>query len=128
MLAILLSVLIVVHLVALYLPGRAGSVETGDLDKLVHVALFAAPAAVGELLGGAVRRRLPLLLVAHAVVSELIQAQFIAHRSGELLDVLADLLGVLLAIVVVRMVSGVWRPSRRGRSGQEWSGRVHRPR
>ncbi len=98
-LAFLLS--LAVQLVVLYAP-RAPSVSTGlPLDKVVHVAVFAAVAGTG-LRAGLPARVLVTALLAHAVVSELIQAQWLAHRSGDVWDAVADAVGVGLGWAAVR--------------------------
>jgi hypothetical protein len=40
----------------------------------------------------------------HAVVSELIQHVWYHHRTGELLDVIADWIGIAAAVVLVRVI------------------------
>ncbi len=80
------------------LPGSA----TPGIDKLVHVVVFALTVwAAGRLL--APRRRFPigwvvLVALAHAVLIELVQIM-LPGRSGELLDVLADVVGIALGVV-----------------------------
>jgi hypothetical protein len=88
---------VVLQLVVLYAP-RAPS--TGDLpiDKVVHAAVF------GLVLWAGVRADVPgrplfLGLVAHAVVSELIQQYLFPHRSGDWTDSVADVTGVLIVTV-----------------------------
>ena len=97
-----LSVLAVAgHLLALYWPG---SPEPGfDLpgaDKVVHVLLFGVPVyLLGRLTG---RRWLVAgCFAAHAVVSELVQHWFVPYRSGDPLDLLADLAGIGAATVLL---------------------------
>jgi mRNA-degrading endonuclease toxin of MazEF toxin-antitoxin module len=73
-------------------------------DKVVHVLVFLVPTAVALLAG--IR---PVLVVAlfagHAVVSEVVQGALLTTRSGDPLDVLADLTGVALAVVLWRLVA-----------------------
>ncbi|MGL4173579.1 MAG: VanZ family protein [Actinomycetota bacterium] len=82
-----------VQLVVLYFP-RSPSVG-GDvpLDKVVHVAVFGAVAVVAP---AAVLPLRPVVvgLAGHAVISELVQDALFTDRSGELADVIADLVGV----------------------------------
>ena len=93
-------VLVVVQLVALYWPRVATEGPVTGTDKLVHALLFALPTWV------AVRARwratwLVVGLVAlHAPVSELVQHYLLPHRSGDLTDVLADLVGVVLGLTL----------------------------
>lgn len=92
---------VVLHLIVLYAP-RAPS--TGDLpiDKMVHALIFA------EVLWLGARAQVPVLpltavLSAHAVISELIQHWLLRGRSGDLLDTVADLTGVLIVTLVLRL-------------------------
>jgi hypothetical protein len=84
-----------VQLIAVYSPqGLAGPGITG-LDKVVHVAIFAAPALAALMLGIRARWALGILAV-HAPASELIQGFFLSHRSGDVFDMMADFGGVAL--------------------------------
>ncbi|RRD46724.1 VanZ family protein [Tessaracoccus sp. OH4464_COT-324] len=87
---------IVGQLLALYLPGSpepSAPLFPGD-DKVVHLVLFLLPALA---LGRITRAWWPLgLLGLHAVISEWVQLNYIPHRSGDVLDVLADVLGIAL--------------------------------
>ena len=85
---------VVVHLLVLYWP-RAPSTGGLPIDKVVHALIF------GMVLAAAARARLwvvpvAVLLAVHAVVSELIQHYLLTGRSGDPLDSLADLAGVLI--------------------------------
>ena len=89
------------HLTVLYLPRPVSAGGVPQLDKAVHVAVFAAVAWTG------LRALVPptLLLPAlalHAVVSELLQATVLPDRGGDPWDVLADLLGVLAGTALAR--------------------------
>lgn len=93
-----LSIAAQVFALYLYVPGPETQVDIPHADKIVHAALFAAPAFL------AVLARLPLgvvvpLLALHAPVSELIQHAVISGRAGEPFDVVADLTGVLLGVL-----------------------------
>lgn len=94
-------VLLAVQVDALYTPQVDAPLPFAGADKLVHAALFGAPMLAGAL-AGIPPRLLAGLLVAHAAVSEVIQGVVLPHRSGDPLDAVADTLGVLLAVVVVR--------------------------
>ena len=72
-----------------------------ELDKVVHLATFAALAFTGLRVGLAARWWLPLLVV-HAVTSEIVQDRLLSRRSGDPLDVLADLAGVLAGTLLAR--------------------------
>ncbi len=90
-----LGVALGLQLVALYAPDVAGGPEVPGFDKVIHAAIFAAPALAALMLG--VRARWALgVLVVHAPISELIQTLALSHREGDPFDVLADIGGVLL--------------------------------
>jgi hypothetical protein len=90
-----LGVALAVQLYAVYAPSGPGGPEVDGLDKVIHVLIFAAPAAAALMVG--IRARWALgLLALHAPVSELIQHLVLPHRSGDVLDVMADLGGVAL--------------------------------
>ncbi len=96
------------QLVVLYAP-RAPQVDSGGLplDKLVHVLVFAVP-TWALVLAGLPRSWAVGLMAAQAVLSEVVQHQFLADRSGDPLDVLADLIGVGIGALLVggRRVGG----------------------
>ncbi len=82
-------------LVLLFAPGGGGEpLFTGD-DKVVHLLLFAALAAAARWRCGPSTAAL-LAVAAYAPVSELVQAALLPSRSGDPLDVVADLVGVVL--------------------------------
>lgn len=91
----LLGLVLVIQFLALYLPGstiQGPTLLPPGSDKIIHFLLFAAPAF---LLRRVTPRWWPIwLLTLHAPVSELAQWAWVPNRSGELLDVVADLLGV----------------------------------
>ena len=85
-------------------------------DKLMHAIGFAVPVIL-ILLAVALRRPLGSqrltfgtcalvvgVFAVHAVVSELIQHVWYQHRTGELLDVIADWIGIAAAVVLVRVI------------------------
>ncbi len=88
-------------LVVLFAPSADGTPTFPSADKVVHLLLFA-------LLAGTTRWRFgPALtgvglVAAYAVVSELIQGLALPGRSGDPLDVVADLLGVALGWLLAR--------------------------
>jgi VanZ family protein len=101
-----------VQLVAVYLPGTPdGGLEVPGLpgvDKLVHALIFAIPVYLLARL----TRRVGLVagvFALHAVVSELIQWQFIPYRDGDPWDAVADLIGIGLAVMVYRRNHTSWR-------------------
>jgi len=89
-------VVLVVSLYVLFWPDPAGgSVGIRGADKVVHLLLFAALAATARLRFGS---RVAALggVAGYAAVSEVVQALLLSRRSGDLLDLVADLLGVAL--------------------------------
>jgi VanZ like family len=95
-----LALTVVVQLVVLYWP-RSPSTGGLPIDKLVHAAIF------GAVLWAAARARADLrlvggLLVAHAVVSELVQHFVLPNRSGDWTDSVADVTGVLIVTLFLR--------------------------
>jgi hypothetical protein len=98
---LLFAAVVVVHLVVLYLPdppsAGVGLLPYGDL--VVHALVFGAVAWTARL------ARLPLvpvvlLLAAHAGLSEAVQHTLLPGRGGEISDVVADLAGVVLGLVL----------------------------
>ena len=89
------GVALVVQLITVYASGGPAGPEIKGLDKVVHVLIFAAPAIAALMAGIRARWALGILAV-HAPVSELIQHFGLPSRSGDVLDVVADLGGVVL--------------------------------
>jgi VanZ family protein len=101
-----------VQLVAVYLPGSPdGGLELPWLpgaDKVVHCLIFAIPVYFF----GRLTRRVGLvagLFALHAVVSELVQWRFIPYRDGDPWDAVADLIGIGLAVLLLRRTRTSWR-------------------
>lgn len=92
------------HLLALYWPRVDLGGVPGGRDKLLHVLIFLVPTAVGLVVGRHFWAVVGVM-AAHAPLSELIQDMFLAGRSGDPLDAVADLVGVVLAAAGV----GLWR-------------------
>ena len=84
---------VAVQVVVLYWPRTAVGGGVPGLDKGVHLAVFAA-VGLTAVLAGARWWVVVLLLVAHAVVSEVVQASLLPARSGDPWDVVADVAGV----------------------------------
>lgn len=87
------------NLVVLYWPRAVSQGGIPYADKIVHVAIFAVVAASG------LRAKVSLawlvgLLVAHAVASELVQHWFLGNRTGDPVDVAADLVGVAVGVLL----------------------------
>ena len=97
----MLAACVAVQLAVLYWPRTVSTPSGLPLDKLVHAAVFGAVLWTGVRAG---LRRGPLVavLLAHAVVSEVVQAALLPGRSGDPADVVADAAGVLLAVLAVR--------------------------
>lgn len=79
------------------------------LDKPIHVAIFAAPIALLVLAGVPRRIVIPLALV-YAVASEYIQGTYLTGRTFDPKDIVADLVGIALALV---LTAGVRRRTSR---------------
>lgn len=99
------AVAVGVNLVAVYAPSAAGAGLFPHADKVAHLLVFAAVAATGVPAGVPIRW-LAGLLVAHAVLSEIVQAVWLTQRSGDPGDVVADLVGIGLGLVVGRRLPG----------------------
>jgi hypothetical protein len=101
----LLGLAVAAQLVVLYAPSPAAGVPLFvHVDKVVHVLVFLVPTAVA-LLAGIRPAVVVSLFGGHALVSELVQGALLPSRSGDPLDVLADLTGVALGVLVWRAVA-----------------------
>jgi len=101
---------LVVHLVALYTPTPPPLPSSViGIDKVVHIVLFAVVLYAG-VRAGLPLRPLVLLLLANAVVNELVQYQFLARRSGDVWDAVADAIGVGMAYLLLRRTDRSGRP------------------
>ncbi len=89
------GVSLAVQLIVVYAPDGPAGPQINGLDKVIHVFIFAVPALAALMVGIRARWALGILAV-HAPVSELIQDLVLTHRSGDVLDVMADLSGVVL--------------------------------
>ncbi|MDR3107262.1 MAG: VanZ family protein [Bifidobacteriaceae bacterium] len=101
------------QLVTLYAPEAPGSgaLSFPGADKLVHAAVFGFAVWAWS-------RRYPqwgwlvlIIFAAHAAISELIQGQFLADRSADPWDAIADLVGVALGFFLARLPAPQPRPS-----------------
>jgi len=86
-------------LVLLFSPQGVGDPVFANADKVVHYLLFALLASTVRWRFGA-RQRLLWLVFAYAVLSEVIQAALLPGRSGDVVDVLADIAGASLGWLV----------------------------
>ncbi|MBK6871596.1 MAG: VanZ family protein [Kineosporiaceae bacterium] len=94
-------VTVLVHLVALYSPKAGVASPVLGTDKIVHMALFGVVLYTGVRAGLAIKP-LVIALLANAVISELAQYLWLARRSGDVWDAVADALGVLLVWALLR--------------------------
>jgi hypothetical protein len=95
------AVSVAVQFAVLYWPRAAAAPSPLPVDKVVHVAIFAAVAWTGLRLGLAPAPLLGALLV-HAGVSEIVQATLLVQRSGDPGDAVADAVGVAFGAVAAR--------------------------
>ncbi|OMQ14744.1 hypothetical protein A7K94_0214420 [Modestobacter sp. VKM Ac-2676] len=93
------AVATLVSLAVLFAPASDVPSAPPGVDKVVHVLLFAVLAASGRWAG--VRRGvLAVLLVGYAAVSELLQSLPVLNRSTSVADLVADVAGVVLGLLV----------------------------
>ena len=103
-----LGATVLLSLYVLFAPDAGGGPRFPHSDKLVHAALFGLLAATSRWRLGAA----PPVWVAvasYAAVSELVQHVWLAGRTGDVFDLLADLVGVVVGWCLV----GSW-PLARG--------------
>jgi hypothetical protein len=105
-----LAVAVAVNLVILFWPRPASPGGLPGLDKVVHLATFGSLALTGLRAGLPPRWLLPVLAV-HAAASEVVQEVLLNRRSGDLRDVVADLLGVLAGTLLARASWGSDSPA-----------------
>lgn len=103
-------VALAVQLIGLYSPSQPGPQSQLPLDKIAHFTMFAAVAVTALGVGWPARWVGPLL-AAHAGLSEVVQAQLLPNRAGDPGDVVADLIGTAVGLLLGWAVSG---RSRRG--------------
>ncbi len=95
----LLVLAVAVQLVVLYSPDGGGPALFPQADKVVHLLVFFVPVALA-VVAGFRRRVVAAVFATQAVLSEVVQATLLPHRSGDVLDALADLTGVALGVLV----------------------------
>ena len=101
----LLPFAILLQSLLLYLPASGeGSLPVGA-DKVVHAGMFGGVALLALAAGFA---WIPLLLLAYAPLSELIQGLPVVERDPDWRDIVADITGIVVAVGLF----AVWR--RRG--------------
>jgi VanZ family protein len=96
---VLLVLSVAVQLVVLYSPEGGGPALFPNADKVVHLLVFLVPVALA-VVAGFRRWVVAAVFAAQAVLSEVVQATLLPHRSGDVLDAVADLTGVALGLLV----------------------------
>jgi VanZ family protein len=120
-LRIAFAVALIVQVVALYVPRAPGVASGLPLDKVAHLAMFAAVTTLGLLLG---YRWIVPVMVVQAGLSELVQMWFLSQRGGDIWDFVADLAGIGLGVVITltyaktKDVSGIPIPLKGTRKGR----------
>jgi len=93
------TLVVLVSLGVLFAPASDVPSAPAGVDKVVHLALFAA-LAVGGRWAGIGARALAVLLLGYAAVSEVVQGLPALGRSTSLADWVADAVGVLLGLAL----------------------------
>lgn len=101
----------VLSLFSFFTPGPDLPPAPDISDKIEHAAIFAVLALTGRLAGFGVRRLLAAL-AAYAVVSEVLQAVLPIQRDGDWHDVVADLTGTVLALLLLLLLTRLRARSR----------------
>ena len=109
-----LALAVAVQCVVLYAPEGAGAALFPQADKVVHLLVFLVPAALA-VVAGFRRRVVVAVFAAQAVLSEAVQAVLLPHRSGDVLDAVADLTGVALGLWVGTALLRRWSVPHRER-------------
>lgn len=122
---LLLAGAVLLQLVVLYAPRAPSAGEATGIDKVVHLAVFGLVAWAGRRAGV---RTGPLVvaLLAHAVLSEVLQDRLLPHRDGDWRDALADAGGTLVGALLPVPRGGRGRrmsPWRRTRTTRSPAGR-----
>jgi hypothetical protein len=93
------AVAVLVSLAVLFAPADDVPSAPPGVDKLVHLAVFAALALTGRWAGGRTAV-LTVLLVLYAAVSEVVQGVSSLGRSASVADWVADAIGVLAGLAL----------------------------
>jgi hypothetical protein len=101
------AVTVLVSLAVLFAPASDVPLAPPGVDKLVHLLLFAA-LAVSARWAGIGWSAAAGLLVPYAAVSELLQGLPQLGRSADVLDWLADVVGILLGLGLWQALAGRW--------------------
>jgi len=95
---------VAVQLWSVYAPDSPAQPTFAGEDKIVHALLFGVPVAIAW--AARLRPRfVTVVLALHAPVSELVQHFVLPHRSGDVWDAVADLVGLLLGVLVGQAVA-----------------------
>ncbi len=94
---VVLAALLLAQIYALYLYVPAPGPGSSYLDKVAHLLIFGVPAVVAAALR---LRAILALLVLHAVISEPLQAVLPVDRGADALDVVADLMGIVVGMMI----------------------------
>lgn len=100
-----LGVAVLVQLVVLYAPRGPSVGGIPGIDKVIHLLIFAV-VGIAARRCGVTTQRVVLVLAAHAVLSEILQAVALPGRSGDPWDVVADVAGVAVAVLLVGQSAG----------------------
>lgn len=92
-----------VQCIALYAPKVPSSGSDLPLDKLAHVFMFAVVTGVA-VWAGIPWKWVVAVMLAQAIVSELIQGYLLAARGSDPWDFVADVLGIALGLMGARLV------------------------
>ena len=95
--------MVLISLVVLFAPSAGGVAPFPGSDKVVHVLLFAGLAASTRWRFGSAVVGLACV-AAYAGLSEVIQAVALPGRSGDPVDVLADLVGAVVGWFAARIL------------------------
>jgi len=109
-------ILFLMSAVAFFTPLQVQENTGLGLDKIVHIGLFAVLTLLGVLSYKKAAMPVILLLFFYVFASELIQKNYIPHRSFDVYDILADCVGVVLGLLII---SGFRLPPEAGRRRPE---------
>lgn len=103
----LFGALLLAQVYLLYLSTGSGEPYFPHDDKVGHLLIFGAPAGLAVLLG---RPWAVGIVVAHALVSEPLQAWLTASRVADPWDLVADLTGIALGVALAALLIRSRRP------------------
>ena len=78
-------------------------------DKVIHACLFAMLTLAGYLAYANYSKWLYTNLIIYGAITEIMQQMFTATRFASVYDWLADVIGVLLAVFVIRIITNISR-------------------